>query len=27
MARWWLPGAPVTRGCSASFAIGLPNLR
>jgi hypothetical protein len=27
MARWWLPAAPVTRCCSASFAIGLPSLR
>src|SRR5215468_6780518 len=26
MARWWLPAAPVTRCCSASFAIGLPSL-
>jgi hypothetical protein len=27
MARWWLPAAPVTSCCSASFAIGLPSLR
>jgi hypothetical protein len=27
MARWWRQGAPVTRFCLASFAIGSLNSR